>query len=492
MTSSGVLEAAGPEQIRAAFTTAIDTADTHAGDLTGLAGVLYAAADRYEALQMHPSTLEHLREAASALAAAAATVGAGEQQLQAAAADFDARDGQVAAAVAEAGNLMDAVGYGESFTLAAPSGTLTFTDGSDSMTTSPTSADVEEVAGPGPDARSERDRLARGCYLHGWDNYGRDRAREWDAGRVDEQQRADAYAVADKILADRAAIAAGPGADRMQVMREHGVTACPDWCPQPDDEEQYEEHIGPGSSFTTENGDTVTVRPRVSWFSDVDPSVDITINPGEDGDGVVLNAAELSQLQQISGEVFDDAQHHHVYAPAEQSKPAYPGATFDAADAAWDVSDPAAAAEALDLTSRAGGYYFAETDDAADDDADGGGPYLDWSGGNRQRQVRHLEAGDGVDAAVLELSGPELRELRDGIGRLIGAVNDGQDDPGVLHPGDEDEGAYIDWSSVEDGVRSVEFSDGNTAVVLDMPEHRLQEWYERLALQVQLDEQDRQ
>ncbi|MEV4281542.1 hypothetical protein [Actinoplanes xinjiangensis] len=94
-------------------------------------------------------------------------------------------------------------------------------------------------------------------------------------------------------------------------------------------------------------------------------------------------------------------------------------------------------------------------------------------------------------ATAPPLNGAQLRELRDGIGRLIGAVNDGQDDPGVLVPGDdEDEGAYIDWSSVEDGVRSVEFSDGDTAVVLDMPEHRLREWYERLALQVQLDEQD--
>ncbi|WP_430787045.1 hypothetical protein [Actinoplanes sp. G11-F43] len=491
MTSGEVLEAAGPEQIRAAFSTAVDTAGTHAGDLTGLAGVLYAAADRYEALQMSSSTLEHLREAASALAAAASTVGTGEQQLRDAAADFDARDGQVAAAVAEAGNLMDAAGYGESFTLAAPSGTLTFTDGSDSMTTSSTHVGTGAEPAEERDLRSERDRLARGFYLNGWDSYGRDRAWEWDAGRVDEQQRADAYEVADKILADRAAIADGPGADRMQVMRKHGVTACPDWCPQPDDEDQYEEHIGPGSSFTTANGDTVTVRPRVSWFSDVDPSVDIIANPGEGSDGVVLNAAELSRLQQISGDVFDDAQHHHVYAPAEQSKPAYPGAVFDAADAAWDVSDPAAAAEALDLTSRAGGYYFTEADDAADDETDGG-PYLDWSCGNRQTQVRHLEAGDGVDATVLKLSGSELRELRDGIGRLIGAVNDGQGDPGVLRPGDEDEGAYIDWSSVEDGMRFVEFSDGDTAVVLDMPEHRLREWYERLALQVQLDEQDSQ
>ncbi|WP_430787043.1 hypothetical protein [Actinoplanes sp. G11-F43] len=122
MSGGEVLDAAGPEQIRAAFTTAVDTADAHAGELGGLAGVLDAAADRYEGLRMTASTLEHLRDAATGLAAAAAAVGTGQQQLQAAAADFDARDGQVAQAVADAGNLMDAAGYSESFPVGTAAG----------------------------------------------------------------------------------------------------------------------------------------------------------------------------------------------------------------------------------------------------------------------------------------------------------------------------------------------------------------------------------
>jgi hypothetical protein len=272
-------------------------------------------------------------------------------------------------------------------------------------------------------------------------------------------------------------------------MRDNGITRCPDWCPQDDDEHQYEEHIGPGASFTTEEGDTVTVRPHVSWWSDVDPSVEIAITPAEGGDGTLrLSPAELAQLQQVSTAVLDDALRQHKQAPDAQGKRAYPGAVLEANDAGCEVSSAAAAAEALDLKSRASGYYFYE-DDQDEDESDDGGPYLDWSSRNSATGARRLEAGDGTDAAVLELTGDELRELRDGIGRLIGAVNDGQDDPGTLVTGD-DEDAYIDWSTTRDGVRRVEFGDGDDAVVLTMPESRLREWYERLTLQVRLDEQD--
>lgn len=118
-TAAQVLDAAGPEQIRAGISTAVATARQHAGDLGGIAGVLGEASDRYETLQMSPSTLGHLRAAAAAITAAAAALGTAEEQLQAAAGDFNARDGQVADTVAGTGNLMDPAGYTETIVLPA-------------------------------------------------------------------------------------------------------------------------------------------------------------------------------------------------------------------------------------------------------------------------------------------------------------------------------------------------------------------------------------
>ena len=111
------LQVSGPEQIRAAFTTAITTADEHAAELAGIAGVLRDAADRYETLQMTASTLGHLRDGAGAITAAAAAVDTAHQHLQTALADFNDRDGQVADAVTETGNLMQADGYTTTFAL---------------------------------------------------------------------------------------------------------------------------------------------------------------------------------------------------------------------------------------------------------------------------------------------------------------------------------------------------------------------------------------
>ncbi|WP_430787047.1 hypothetical protein [Actinoplanes sp. G11-F43] len=146
-----VADAAGPEQIRAGFTAALTAADDHTSHIDGLARLLSEAADWYESLQMAGTTVAHLRDAATALTAGSGHLDAGSERLQAAAGDFEARDGQVAAAVADAGNLMDAAGYGESFTLAASSGTPTSTDGNDSMSTASTTG-----AGDDPGPRSVR------------------------------------------------------------------------------------------------------------------------------------------------------------------------------------------------------------------------------------------------------------------------------------------------------------------------------------------------
>ncbi|WP_431913314.1 hypothetical protein [Micromonospora carbonacea] len=97
------LEATGPEEIRAAFTQAAETAGENAETIGGIAGVLTEAADRYEGLDMAASTVGHLRDAAEQFAAAQAALNTAEEELQAALADFTAKDGAVAETVAETG-----------------------------------------------------------------------------------------------------------------------------------------------------------------------------------------------------------------------------------------------------------------------------------------------------------------------------------------------------------------------------------------------------
>ncbi len=97
------LDANGPEEIRAAFTTAADIAGERAEEITGLAGVLAEAADNFENKQMAPTTVEHMREAAEAFQAAKGLLDNAQESLQAALADFNSRDGHVADTVADAG-----------------------------------------------------------------------------------------------------------------------------------------------------------------------------------------------------------------------------------------------------------------------------------------------------------------------------------------------------------------------------------------------------
>lgn len=102
------LEAAGPEEIRAAFATAIETTNERAEELSGVAAVLGEAADRFESLEMAPSTIGHLRDAADQMTTAHGALQSSVEELEAALADFNARDGHVAETVADAGNLASA------------------------------------------------------------------------------------------------------------------------------------------------------------------------------------------------------------------------------------------------------------------------------------------------------------------------------------------------------------------------------------------------
>jgi hypothetical protein len=97
------LEATGPEEIRAAFSAAAEAAGENAETVSGIAGVMTEAADRYEGLEMAASTVGHLRDAAEQFASAASALNSAHEELQAALSDFNSKDGAVAEVVADAG-----------------------------------------------------------------------------------------------------------------------------------------------------------------------------------------------------------------------------------------------------------------------------------------------------------------------------------------------------------------------------------------------------
>ncbi|MFG1804614.1 hypothetical protein ACGFI4_31170 [Micromonospora carbonacea] len=99
------LDATGPEEVRAAFTAAIVAAEDQVDEIGSIAGVFGDAADRYEALEMQASTVEHLRHAGRACGTAQAAVATAAAQLRTALVDFDTHDGAVAEVVAEVGAL---------------------------------------------------------------------------------------------------------------------------------------------------------------------------------------------------------------------------------------------------------------------------------------------------------------------------------------------------------------------------------------------------
>lgn len=111
-----ILDAIGADQIRDAFTTAAGSVGESAEEITDLAGALAEAAEAYESQQMTASTVGHLRDAAGSVSAAQAGLEVAGENLQAALADFNNRDGQVADV---AGNLMQPEGYAAAFTTTA-------------------------------------------------------------------------------------------------------------------------------------------------------------------------------------------------------------------------------------------------------------------------------------------------------------------------------------------------------------------------------------
>jgi hypothetical protein len=56
---------------------------------------------------------------------------------------------------------------------------------------------------------------------------------------------------------------------RVETMRYHNLHTCPDWCTQPDDEDQWEHHVSEWAELDGESsGYVLRVRARASWWDD--------------------------------------------------------------------------------------------------------------------------------------------------------------------------------------------------------------------------------
>jgi hypothetical protein len=123
---------------------------------------------------------------------------------------------------------------------------------------------------------------------------------------------------------------------RRELMRHHGIYRCPDWCVQDDEEDQYEEHWGDWTSITTDDGDELAVRPRMSWWDDSgEDHVEVRITPAPSpvpvsGDqGVYLNTAAVQQLRDLLDAAESAHEHHRTYDDPDATIPAYDGAEDD-------------------------------------------------------------------------------------------------------------------------------------------------------------------
>ncbi|WP_047892794.1 hypothetical protein [Micromonospora sp. RV43] len=494
-----MLDASGPEQIRAAFAAAIATAGERVDEIGGIAGVLGEAADRYEALDMQPSTVEHLRDAGRACGTAQAAVATAAEQLRDALADFNNHDGQVADTVADTGTLASKeilMGDGPTPTTAA--------------STSPTGPDTTTAYGP-PAAVGDLLGYADGDTCHGTDqvasaagpattlalmDYG-DGNDRWSGGRYvavgtspgewnpvtgaeqpvgDEYQQPMAYVAPHLDPAEAEAAAAH--LDELADLAEAGPRP-----PKPTKwgrAAQRLEHLIAGDADLAREKVTivddelpVTVRDLLALLRDKEPAagpptrrhVPTTAMREAGGDTGVLwmdlvdhDDSTRVAVSGVEGEEDPASDYWQPY--TAQHTPA------QARELATKLRTFATGAR----EAARGALYLGDGDEAG---------YLDWSlrtsdGG------RNLEIGDGADAVSFDLNPTQMRELHEALTATITA-DDFADAPGAYWPQENDE-RYIDWSDFEyERGFSLEAGDGTRTVSLTLTMKQLQAWRDRLA-----------
>ncbi|MDG4756245.1 hypothetical protein O7630_35620 [Micromonospora sp. WMMD718] len=474
-----MLDASGPEEIRAAFTAAIATAGERVDEIGGIAGVLGDAADRYESLDMQASTVEHLRDAGRACGTAQAAVATATEQLRAALADFNSHDGQVADTVAEAGTLA--------------SKEILMGDGSTPSTTSTSTTRPETTTVDGPPA-AVGDVLgyADGDTCHGTDqvpaaagpattlalmDYG-DGGTSWDGGRyvavgtsphpwnpvtnLEQSDSGPAMGYAAPHLDPAEAETAAAHLDELADLAEagHRPPTPTKWSRAA----QRLEHLLAGDADLAgeklrivDDELPVTMKDLLTLLRDKQPTTAAATRRH-------VPATAIDQAGGDTGALWLDLVDHQG---ATRIAVAGVEGTEDPDDDFWQpYTAHHTPAQARELAGKLRAFAASARD--SHDIEPGvlhlrGGRYLDWSmpgpdGG------RSIEAGDGVDAVILDLTGEHLRHLREQLHYTLTA------DPRAQEFVSLDDAGYIDWSTpLPDGGRQLEMGvPGGQAVAIEL------------------------
>ncbi|MFI7074909.1 hypothetical protein [Micromonospora sediminicola] len=477
-----MLDASGPEEIRAAFTAAIATAGERVDEIGGIAGVLGEAADRYEALQMQVSTVEHLRDAGRACGTAQAAVATATEQLRAALADFNNHDGQVADAVADVGTLA--------------SKEILMGDGSTPTTTASTSTagpETTTVDGP-PAAVGDVLGYADGDTCHGSDqvsaaagpattlalmDYG-DGGTSWDGGRyvavgtsphqwnpvtnLEQPDSGPSTGYAAPHLDPAEAETAAAHLDELAALAEagHRPPTPTKWSRAA----QRLEHLLAGDADLAgekvriiDDELPVTMRDLLALLRDQQPTNAAAATRRH------VAAATIDQAGGDTGTLWLDLVDHDG---ATRIAVAGVEGTEDPDDDFWQpYTAHHTPGQARELATKLRAFA-ASARDSHDIEPGAlhlrGGRYLDWSmtgpdGG------RSIEAGDGVDAVILDLTGEQLRHLREQLHYTLTADPRAQEFVSLA-----DDAGYIDWSTpLPDGGRQLEMGvPGGQAVAIEL------------------------
>ncbi|QKW17604.1 hypothetical protein [Verrucosispora sp. NA02020] len=487
-----ILDATGPDEIRTAFHAAIAAAGDRVDELGGIAGVLSDAADRYETLEMEPSTVEHLRDASRACGTAQAAVATATGQLRNALTDFNNHDGAVADTVADAGTLA--------------SKEILMGDGSTPTTsgglTNPLASTPSDPAGVG-DVLG----VADGDTCHGTDqvpsaagpattlalmDYG-DGGDRWDGGRYvavgtsphpwhpvtgAEHPTGDEYAQPGMYhpphLDPAEAETAARHLDELADLAEagHRPPTPTKWGRAAQRLEHLIDRDCELAGVKVAIGDDelpVNVRDLLALLRDKEPATGpstrrhvttaaIDYAGGDPGtlwmDLVDHDGATRIAVTGVEGDESPDSDYWQPYIAQHT-----PVQARDLADRLRTFAHDARSVLRLGQGADA--------------------PYLDWSTRTADGG-RNLAIGAGRDAVSLDLNPTQLRELHDALTATITA-DDFAEAPGGYWP-EENSTRYIDWSDFEyERGFLLGIGDGTTAVEMTVSAGQLRAWRDRLA-----------
>ncbi|MFI5837741.1 hypothetical protein ACIA5A_29090 [Micromonospora sp. NPDC051300] len=492
-----MIDASGPEEIRAAFTAAIATAGDRVDEIGGVADVLDDAADRYESLQMQASTVAHLREAGRACGIAQVAVATAAEHLRTALGDFDNHDGQVADTVADVGTLASKeILMGEDSTPTMPASTSVGPYATATIDSSTTVGDVLGYADGDTCHGTDRVASAAGpASVLAVLDYG-DGGTRWDGGQyvalgtspgswnpvTGAEQLAGDVSTATywpPHLDPAEAQAAAGYLDELAALAEAG--------PRPSAPSRWGRAAQRLEHLIAGDADLAGERVRI-----VDDELPVTVT-----DLLALlrerePAAGPPVRRHVATEAMRDAGGDPGTVWMELVE--HDGAVRVAVTGVEGDEDPAAEfwqpytavhtpAQARHLAGRLRAFAGAASQVGGPALHLGDGIVLDWSmptgdGGRR------LEVADGYGSSVLlDLTGVQVRELCEALTETLNA-DDVDDTPNAYWPAANDP-RYIDWSDYEHerGVL-LQVGDGVDAVTITLSPRQLRTWRDRLTADI--------